>query len=67
VDIISTVHISACAVRDYGGQRVLCRQREGTKKKLKGNDKWFETTEDELRAYFALIILMSQVQKPSIH
>jgi hypothetical protein len=29
------------------------------RKKLKGDDKWFEITEDELGAYFALIILMS--------
>jgi hypothetical protein len=29
------------------------------RKKLKCDDKWFEITQDELRACFALIILMS--------
>jgi hypothetical protein len=32
-------------------------------KKLKDDDKWFETTTDEIRAYFTLVILMSQVRK----
>jgi hypothetical protein len=35
-------------------------------KKLKYDDKWFETTTDEIRAYFALVILMSQVRKSRI-
>jgi hypothetical protein len=35
-------------------------------KKLKDDDKWFETTLDEIRAYFALVILMSQVRKSRI-
>jgi hypothetical protein len=36
------------------------------KRKLKDDDKWFDTTADEIRAYFALVILMPQVQKSRI-
>jgi hypothetical protein len=36
------------------------------RKKLKDDDKWFETTQDEMRAYIALVILMSQVLKSRI-
>lgn len=36
------------------------------RKKLKDDDKWFDTTADEIRAYFALVILMSQVRKSCI-
>jgi hypothetical protein len=32
------------------------------RKELKDDDKWFETTPDEIRAYFALVILMSQMR-----
>jgi hypothetical protein len=44
------------------------QQLNNTKrKKLKDDDKWFEITEDELKAYFALIILMSCWYKCSAH
>jgi hypothetical protein len=36
------------------------------RKKLKDDEKWFDTTEDEIRAYFALVILMLQVRKSHI-
>jgi hypothetical protein len=36
------------------------------RKKLKDDNKWFETTPDEMRAYIALVILMSQVRKSRI-
>jgi hypothetical protein len=36
------------------------------RKKLKDDEKWFDTTADEIRAYFALVILMSQVRKSRI-
>jgi hypothetical protein len=36
------------------------------RKKLKDDNKWFDTTADEIRAYFALVILMSQVRKSRI-
>jgi hypothetical protein len=36
------------------------------RKKLKDDDKWFETTPDEMRAYIALVILTSQVRKSRI-
>jgi hypothetical protein len=36
------------------------------RKKMKDDEKWFDTTEDEIGAYFALVILMSQVRKSRI-
>jgi ribosomal protein L37AE/L43A len=36
------------------------------RKKLKDDNKWFDTTADEIRAYFALVISMSQVRKSRI-
>jgi hypothetical protein len=36
------------------------------RKKLKDDEKWFDTTEDEIKTYLALVILMSQVRKPRI-
>lgn len=37
-----------------------------SRKKKSDDDKWFDTTEDEMKAYFALCILMSQVRKSRI-
>jgi hypothetical protein len=36
------------------------------RKKMKDDEKWFDTTEDEIRAYFALVTLMSQVRKSRV-
>jgi hypothetical protein len=54
-------------IADKSNKYATLQLNSANRKKLKGDDKWFETTEDELRAYFALILLMSQVRKPSIH
>jgi hypothetical protein len=53
-------------IADESNKYATLHLNSANRKKLKGDDKWFETTEDELRAYFALIILMSQVRKPCI-
>jgi hypothetical protein len=53
-------------IADESNKYATLQLNSANRKKLKGDDKWLETTED-LRAYFALIILMSQVRKPSIH
>jgi hypothetical protein len=37
------------------------------RKKLKDVNKLFDTTADEIRGYFALVILMSQVRKSRLH
>jgi hypothetical protein len=42
------------------------QQSNADRKKLKNDDKWFETTPDKMRAYIGLVILMSQVRKPKI-
>jgi hypothetical protein len=34
--------------------------------KKRSDNKWFDTTEDEIKAYFALCILMAPVRKPRI-
>jgi hypothetical protein len=36
------------------------------RKKMKDDKKWFDTTEDEIGAHFALVILMSQARKSRI-
>jgi hypothetical protein len=36
------------------------------RKKKKDDEKWVETTEDEIKGYFALVILMSQVRKSRV-
>jgi hypothetical protein len=36
------------------------------RRKLKDDEKWFDTIEDETRAYFALVTSMSQVRKSHI-
>jgi hypothetical protein len=38
---------------------VTLQLNNAKRKKLKGDDIWFEKTQDELKAYFAFIILMS--------
>jgi hypothetical protein len=36
------------------------------RKKKKDDEKWVDTTEDEIKGYFALVILMSQVRKSRV-
>jgi hypothetical protein len=37
-----------------------------TRKKRKDDEMWFPTTEDEMKGYFSLVILMCQVRKSRV-